>query len=177
MLLINNSKILVLLLLLLISCKHQDRNDNKTDVKKHSQENVVNKKPDNYIVIADTIIYGVVLKNTNPDDYWTEDCLKYVDRKKITDIIFKAIYAGRITAYDYYENTPFTIDEIKKIEKENEFKRDRFAQIQFKEEWLFDEKNFKMEKRVTSIILGYELYDSNNKVKGYKAAFKVYLNE
>ena len=174
MVLIRNSKILILLLLILISCK--DSNKDKTDNKKPLQETVVNKKPDNYTVIADTIIYGVVLKNKNPDDYWTEDCLKYVDREKITDIIFKAIYDGRITAYDYYENTPFTISEIKKIEKENEFKRDRFAQIQFKEEWLFDEINFKMEKRVTSIILGYELYDNNNKVKAYRAAFKVYLN-
>lgn len=66
---------------------------------------------------------------------------------------------------------------MKKLEKENEFKRDRFAQIQFKEEWLFDEKDFRMEKRITSIILGYELYDSNHRVKGYTAAFKVYLNK
>ena len=177
MALIRNSKILILLLLILISCNNQDSNKDKTYIKKYSEESVDNKEADNYTVVADTIIYGVVLKNTNSNDYWTEDCLKYVDRKKITDIIFNAIYAGRITAYDYYENTPFTIDEIKKIEKENEFKRDRFAQIQFKEEWLFDEINFKMEKRVTSIILGYELYDNNNKVKAYRAAFKVYLNK
>ena len=175
MALIRNSRILILLLLILISCKHQDSSNNKPN-KKHSQESIYNKKADNYTVVADTIIYGVVLKNTNPDDYWTEECLKHVDRKKITDIIFKAIYEGRITAYDYFENTPLTIAEIKNLEKENEFNRDKFAQIQFKEEWLFDELNFKMEKRVTSIILGYELYDSNNKVKGYKAAFKVYLN-
>ena len=177
MVLIKNCKILILLLLILISCKNQNNKKDKTIAKKQIEENVGSKKNNNYTVLADTIIYGVVLKNSNPDDLWTEECLKNVDRKKITEIIFNAIYDGKITAYDYFENTPFTIAEIKNLEKENDFDRDRFAQIQFKEEWLFDEINLKMEKKVTSIILGYELYDSENKVKGYRAAFKVYLNK
>lgn len=177
MVLIKNYKVFILLLLILISCNNQDNKKNKTIAEKNIEKNVGSKKNDNYTVLADTIIYDVVVKNSNTEDYWREECLKNVDRKKITDIIFKAIYEGRITAYDYFENTPFTIAEIKNLEKENDFDRDRFAQIQFKEEWLFDEINLKMEKKVTSIILGYELYDSENKVKGYRAAFKVYLNK
>ena len=177
MVLIKNSKILILLLLVMISCNNQNNKKDKTIAEKPVKENIGSKKTDNYTVLADTIIYGVVLKNSNPDDLWTEECLKNVDRKKFTDIIFNAIYEGRITAYDYFENTPFSISEIKKLEKVNEFNRDRFARIQFNEEWLFDEINFKMEKHVTSIILGYELYDNENKVKGYRAAFKVYLNK
>ncbi|MBE9468738.1 MAG: hypothetical protein IMY72_10535 [Bacteroidetes bacterium] len=177
MTLIKKSKILILLLLVFISCKNLDSNKEKTDEKKPLPKNILNKKTDNYTIVADTIVYGVILKNSNPEDYWTEECLRNIDRKKITDIIFKAIYEGRITAYDYFENTAFTIDEIKNIEKKNKFNRDRFAQIQFNEEWLIDEINLKMEKRVTSIILGYELYDKKNKVKAYSAAFKIYLNK
>lgn len=175
--LVKNSKILILLFLILISCRDQDSNNKETVTEKPLKENDANNKTNNYAIVADTIIYDVVIKNSNTNDYWKEECLKNVDRRKITDIIFKAIYEGRITAYDYFENTPFTIAEIKNLEKENEFGRDRFAQIQFKEEWLFDEINLKMEKKVNSIILGYELYDSENKVKGYRAAFKVYLNK
>ena len=129
---------------------------------------------DNSVIIADTIIYSVVTKNPNPEDDWTEYCLHRVDQEALANIIFNAIYNGRLTAYDYYNDEPMSIEAVRTFEKENP--RNKIANVQFVEEWYFDEKNLKMGKRVNAIMLAYELRNNKDEVKGYKAGVKVYLD-
>ena len=129
----------------------------------------------NSIVIADTIIYDVVIKNAVPEDEWQEFCLKNVDRPAIANIIFNAIYNGKLTAYDYQHENSMTIDQVKELEKE--YSRDKIAKIQFIEEWYFDEEEIKMGKRVNEIMLAYELNNSDGETRGYKAGVKVYLTD
>lgn len=129
----------------------------------------------NSVIIADTIIYDVVIKNAFPEDDWQEFCLKNVDRTALANIIFNAIYNGKLTAYDYQQEKPMTIKEVQELEKE--YSRDKIAKIQFIEEWYFDEKEMKMGKRVNEIMLAYELNNFDGEIRGYKAGVKVYLTD
>ena len=129
----------------------------------------------NSVLIADTITYDIVIKNSIPEDDWQEFCLKNVDRTALANIVFNAIYNGKLTAYDYQQEVPMTIEEVKGLEKE--YSRDQIAKIQFVEEWYFDENEIKMGKRVNEIMLAYELINQDGEVRGYKAGVKVYLTD
>ncbi len=130
---------------------------------------------DNSVIIADTIIYDVIIRNTIEEDDWQEFCLKNMDRAALTNIIFNAIYNGKLTAYDYQQETPMTIEEVKQLEKE--YSRDLIGKMQFVEEWYLDEKNMQMGKRVNEIMLAYEIYNLDGEVRAYKAGVKVYLTD
>ena len=75
--------------------------------------------------MPDTIIYNVIIKNTNPNNAWTTQCLKEPNRKALIDSIFAMVYDKRVTAYDYDTGKILTPKEIQNREK-NEFKRDRY---------------------------------------------------
>lgn len=132
---------------------------------------------DNAAILADTVIYDVIIKNPDPEDEWTEKCLKNIDRRGFIETIFNAIYEKNLTAYDYINDTPYTIEEVKELEKSEGYTREKIGKVQFTEEWYFDKEKLKMFKRVRSIILGYENLDENNDVKYYTALFKVYLDK
>ncbi len=128
----------------------------------------------NSIVLADTITYDILLKNPNPNDEYMESCLRRLDRKNLVKVIFNAIYSGKLKAFTYIDNKEVSLDTVKKFERE--FKRDRIGKIQFEEEWYLDEKNLKFGKKIKSIMFGYENYENDGSVRGYKAGFKVYMN-
>ena len=128
----------------------------------------------NYAVIADTIINDVVIKNPDNDE-WTDYCLRNLDKKTFVNKLFKLVYSGELTPYNFFLDTPMTIEEVKTIEKGSEYNRDNIAKVQFEESWYFDFENHKMIKKVNSIMIAYEIYDNDNNVKGYKPVFKIYF--
>lgn len=136
----------------------------------------VARTPASAAVIADTVIYDVVIRNPEPDDLWAEECLRQLNREALVDMIFNAIYRQELLPYDYFSNRVLSVNEIKELEKDPEFSRTNIGRIQFMEEWYFDEENLRMEKRVNSLSLGYEVFDSSGKLRGYKPAFMVKLN-
>jgi hypothetical protein len=127
-------------------------------------------------IIADTIIYDVLIKNTNPDDLWTDECLKYLHRNNFMDSLFSAIYRGDLIAYDFFTNKPLSIKEVTTIEKSDWYDRDAIGKMQFSEVWYFDSKYIVFKKKVISITFGVEQFTSLNELKGHKPLFKVYLN-
>ena len=129
----------------------------------------------NYAVIADTIINDVVIKNPDNDE-WTDYCLRNLDKETFVNKLFKLVYSGELTPYDFFLDTPMTIEEVKTIEKDPEYNRDNIAKVQFEESWYFDFENHKMMKKVQSVMIAYEIYDNEGKVKGYKPVFKIYFN-
>ncbi len=129
----------------------------------------------NYTTIADTIIYDVVIKNPDINDKWTERCLSKLEKDILVDRIFEAIYNNDLIPYDFFEGKKLSINEIKELEKKEEFSREQIAKVQFEEIWYFDQKNLKMTKEVYSIMLAYEIYNSYGEIKGYKPAFKVFF--
>ncbi len=127
-------------------------------------------------IVADSVIYDVVVKNPNIDDHWTEECLKPLDRLGLVDMVFEAIYREELIPYDYLSNRPLSVGDIEDLENDPEFSRKNVGKIQFTEEWYFDQVNLRMEKRVNSMSLGYEVFDMSGNLRGYKPAFMVKLN-
>lgn len=127
------------------------------------------------------------------DETW----LGKIDQKILVDIIFNAIYEGRVIPYDFITDDPLTIEDVKAIESsidtlyiedfetgememkvvEDELRRDEITKVFFKEDWYFDKVNFKMEKKVIGISLAIENYDKKGNLRGYEPLFIIYFDE
>jgi hypothetical protein len=127
--------------------------------------------------VANSIVYDVIIKNANPYDTWTTECLSGLDRSTFVDELFRAIYEGKLTAIDFDTEEKLSPEEVKKLEKEIKKVRSRIAKLQFTEDWYFDTLSLTMQKDVRSIVLGYEVYDDQGAVRGYKPVFRVDLNQ
>jgi hypothetical protein len=127
-------------------------------------------------LIADTIIYDVIIKNPNPDDIWTEQCLGYFRRDEFVSQLFKAVYDERAEAYDFITGKKMSPRDLRKFEKTEDFGRDKIGKIQFAEVWYFDADKLTMDKRILYMILGYEVMGDNSEIIGYKPVFRIYLN-
>ncbi len=136
----------------------------------------VERTPLDGAVIADTVIYDVIVKNPNASDLWAEQSLRNLNREGLVDIIFNAVYRGELIPYDYFTMEVMSVRDVARLESDPEFSRDNIGMLQFSEEWYFDEENLRMEKRVNSISLGYEVYDTDGNIRGYKPAFLITLN-
>ncbi len=131
------------------------------------------------VVFADTIIYDVVIQNTQYGNDWTNECSYYtvtkkVDVESISNVLFHAVYQKRLIAYDLFTGEAMTVEAVKKLEKK--YARTTVAKLEFNEEWIFNETTLEMSKIIKDISLGYEKVDKDGNVLSYAPAFKVYLN-
>lgn len=149
--------IFAVLLLCLLGCEGKKSEVSSTDLKT--------------TVWADTIIYDVLISNPDPLDEWATTKVKDVRHKKMVDDLFDMIYSGKKKAYHYYTNKELTIADIKEMEADERFTRDRVGKLQFTETWRYDHNNDELKKQIHSILLAYELYNDSNQIRGYKAAF------
>ena len=161
--------IIILLIASITACKQQGSEPSVTGKAKTLKDTTLL----DFQSIAESIRYDVIIKNPDPDDEWTETCLKGLDREKLVDEVYKAIYAGKVKAYDYYTDDPMSVKQVKEIEKQAESDGAEVAKVQFLEDWFFDPVTFNLYKKVHFIMLAYELLDENGKVRSYKAAFYV----
>ena len=127
-------------------------------------------------LIADTIIYDVIIKNPNPDDIWTEQCLGYLRRDEFVNQLFEAVYDKRANAYDFITGRKMSPRDLRKLEKNEDFEREKIGKIQFAEVWYFDTAKLALEKRILYMNLGYEVMGENSEIIGYKPVFRIYLN-
>ncbi len=146
------------------SCNQKDIEVKKVDI---GREN-------NFSVIADTIINDVLIQNPDSNE-WTDYCLRNLKKDVLVEEIFNSIYNGKLVPYEFFQDVPLEINDIKSLENDPEFSRDRIAKVQFEEAWFFDTENHIMVKKVYSIMLAYEVYNQEGEIKGYKPAFKVYF--
>ncbi len=126
--------------------------------------------PGKSVVIANPITYQFNVKNYNPDDDWTAECLAHTNIDALAACVFQAVIKGRLKAYDYYSEQEMSVADIKKMDKERS--RKSIGQIQFEEEWFFDEKNLKFYKKVKALTWGYEAHPGTNE-NGFNPAFRV----
>ena len=164
-------RILIIILLIagLTACKQQGSESYFTGKNKTLKDTtLLNLQP-----IAKSVRYDVVIKNPDTDDEWTETCLEGLDREKLVDEVYKAIYTGKIKAYDYYTDDPISVKQVKKIEKQAEANGVEIAKVQFLEDWFFDPVSFNLYKKVHFIMLAYEILDENGNARNYQAAFYV----
>jgi len=128
------------------------------------------------LILADPIIYDVIVKNPDPADDWKDYCLKEVDVEAFSKVIFNAVYQGKLKPYYYRsDDSILPLDSVKSVE--NKYKIENIGKIQFNEQWYFDEEKMEMNKKVISITLGYELVNDVGENYGYHPAFKVFLGD
>lgn len=133
-------------------------------------------KTESGFIIADTIIYDVIIKNPNSDDKWTDECLKNLKKKQFIDQLFESVYNESNIAYDLSSNKIILPAELKSLEKKQEIDRDKIGKIQFAESWLYNDSLMIMSKKVISVSLGIEVFDERGELLGYKHAFKIHFN-
>lgn len=125
------------------------------------------------IILADTIIYQVIISNPNPEDTWTTRCLSGLNRKAFVDSIFNMVYDKRLTAYNRETREKITIRQLKDIEQAGGFSRDNIGMVQFTEAWYLDPATRVMTKKVLAMDLGYDYHSSEGELIGYKSLFRV----
>ncbi len=124
-------------------------------------------------MIADQIIYDVMIKNHDPEDDWTEKCLAGLNREELIDFILNGLYKDRFKAYDIFNDKSIPSRKIKKMEEDGEFTREQISKIQFVEQWYIDTALSTLTKRVTEVRLGIEHFDNYGMLIGHNPLFKV----
>ncbi len=130
---------------------------------------------DGTIMVADDIIYDVIIKPVTEDDLWEQEKLKGFNGTEMINDLFDGIYSGEIKAFEYDTDKPMSINDIKKVEATKGYKRENIGKIQFTEKWIYDTITNNFKKEINSIIFGYESRTEDIQRVGYKAAFKIYL--
>ena len=126
------------------------------------------------VVVADTIIYDVVISNPNPDDPWAVQCLKGLDHNLLISNIFDLVYSGKALAYNHQTNEKLTPKQVEEIEAGADYSRDNIGMIQFTEVWYLNPGDVSMTKKVISMVLGYN-YGAPDGMMLHKALFRVEL--
>jgi len=150
-------------------------------------------------IITERIQYPVFIKSPYPEetDWWVEN-LEGAKREKFVNLLLDAAFDGKVKVYDYLDNSLLTKAQIDKIVSKTEtvkmlstkppyeemdtvitqkLDRKNIHRVTFMEEWSFDEKNFKMDKKVVGIAPAETVYGDSSVIKGYKPLFWIYLDE
>ncbi len=164
---------ILLALLAITNCKTDESQINDQNIPTVDNDTIKTNNLQVMDVIADTITYDVIVKNPNPDDAWTEECLRNLNREALIQNIYEGIYNGKLKTLDYFSDEEITAEEIKHMEHEGDFDRNDIGKLQFTEIWYMNPKNYDVHKKVQSVVLGYELKKENGDIKGYKPVFRV----
>ena len=125
------------------------------------------------MIVADTIIYDVLISNPDPTDPWAIRSLGRLNRKAMIDSIFSMVYTQRAVAYNHETNERLTLKQVRQIEAAEGFSRDNIGMIQFTESWYLNAGANTMTKKVISLILGYNFYSSDGELFGHKPVFRI----
>ena len=160
----------VFIMAFLVSCRENNKSVNPV-----LRSNDISDTVDGFFV-AENIIQDIVIKNTDPDDYWAEECLKGMHRETLVDIIFELAYTQKAVVYDFDTHEKLTVKQLKQLERREGFSREKIGKIQFIESWYLHPEKVTMTKKVSSIVLGYETFDSDGEFRGYLPVFRLILN-
>ena len=142
----------------LFSCKQADDNKILSEEK---------------ILVADNIIYDVVIKIPDPDDPWEVEKIEGYEGSRMISELFNGVYTEKIKAYDYHTGDRLSPGEVRVAELEPGFDRNNIGKIQFTENWFYYPASMEIYKEIVSVVLGYENREIDGTLIGYKAAFKL----
>lgn len=125
------------------------------------------------IIIADTIIYEVIIQNPNPGNEWNNERLQGLNRSALIDHIFDMILTEKIRAFNHETNEKLTPRQVQKMESDKKFSRDDISMIQFTEVWYLNPDMASMTKKVISMVLGKNFYTSDGELFGYEPVLSV----
>lgn len=166
--------------LIFSSCKNEEQSESKKNETTAVSESTVNKTETvsetatgNFVNVAEPVMYSALIKGTSTEEIpvqWTEK----LDIKNFTQIVFDAVYAGKVTAYGFQDSIPMTIEQVKEFEKK--YPREEIGKVFFRENWSVDKDNLSVKKVVNSYMFAYERANNQGDVTGYKAGITIYLN-
>lgn len=159
--------IALLLLFVLGGCKHTPTNTEKSG--KGNTLSTTGK------VIADSLIYDVIIRSMDPENEWENLRVKGIDRVAFIKQIFELIYSGKYNAYDFFSQEAIPIDSVRAIENNPNFNIELVSKIQFTEHWEMLESG-ELIKRVDAMTFGIEHYSAQGTFIGHKALFTIKHN-
>ncbi len=161
----------------LVSCSRKKPEQTKKKV----QIVYLVKSPDSSAqIVADSIIYSVVVKAPDSTDPWLLQSLQYTKPTKLLDLILHDIYTGKLVAYSYpawvsfHKKVPIPPDSVRAMV--NRIGEKRIGKIEFVERWFYSPKTHTFYKQVLEMTFGYEIYKKNGQLKGYSPLFKISFN-
>lgn len=132
--------------------------------------------PAGAVLIATDIVTEIVIRPDPEGDPWETEKVAGYKGDVMVEGIFKRIYDGSFTVYDYHSGEPLKTADVKKIEEEFNNDRSKIGKLSFTEDWYYYPAENRVEKKAKSVTFGYELYNNLGKVYAYKAAFRADLN-
>jgi len=128
------------------------------------------------VLVAEKIIQDIIIKNTDPNNTWAEECLKGMQRETLVNEAFEMAYSGKAKVYDFDTNELLSKKQLKEREEKEGFSREKIGKIQFVESWYLNTDKATFTKRVNSLVLGYETYNSEGQFFGYLPVFRMEFN-
>ena len=132
--------------------------------------------PAGAVLIARDIVSEVIIRPDPEGDPWEVEKVAGYQGDAFIDSIFGRIYDGTITVYDYHSGELLTADDVRKIEREFDNDRTQIGKLSFTEDWYYYPSSNSVEKKASSVTVGYNLYNNTGKVYAYRAAFRADLN-
>ena len=154
---------LILLAIGFLSCSNPQPKNVIIDITGKEQE---------LILIADSIKYEVVVQASEYDIWENERLQGYLNHKSFIDGTFKGIISGKLRVFDYTNNEPLTVEEVRKMIEVNKIDASQIGKLLFTEQW-FTDKQGHLHKKVLSITFGKSEYSKQGTFKGYSALFTV----
>lgn len=156
----------ILILLMVTACRQGREMPQPADSEKEGK-----------ILVAENIIYDVVIKPEREDDEWEAERLAGYRGEEMVSALFEAIYSGSADATDYFTGEKIKLSRLKKLEETGEYHRSDIAKLQFTENWYFNLVTLEIEKDVISIVPGYRYTAEMGDVPatGYRALFSITL--
>ena len=165
----------IVISLFIFACKSEDNGKKETETLKDVNTQVLI-SGNEATRVADSITYIANVKNPDPAEaYYMDKWLGGAKIKNLADMIFTAVYDGRLKAYNYMTGDEMSLEDVKTLE--TDWKRDDIGQILFTEDWFFDSKSLKMYKQVNSVMLAYFRYNENGELLGNQHGIRVYFND
>jgi hypothetical protein len=164
--------IILLTLIMLITSCNERRSEQKT-LPPALTEDV----PEGAVLIAGDIVTEIVTRPDPDGDPWEIEKVAGYDGDPLVNSIFKRIYDGTLTVYDYHSGDALSAGDIKKLESEFNNDRSKIGKLSFTEDWYYYPSTNSLVKRTKSVVFGYELYNNLGKVYAYRAAFRADLGK
>ncbi len=102
------------------------------------------------------IEYMVYLKPQDMRDEFAHELYDNFDREAFVDSVFAAVYQHHAKVTDE-DGNELTLEEIKEREvSDPRYSHDKIAAVRFREAWSFDPQTKTMNKKVKSLLIGYE---------------------
>ncbi|NBC82084.1 MAG: hypothetical protein GVY19_01755 [Bacteroidetes bacterium] len=168
-------RVILILFITAISFQACKQSNDQVPVVSEKVDSLSANTGNNEIIIANPIVYDVIIENLNKDDLWQEESLKNFSRQLLVNQYFQAVYNGEIEAYDLFTDQKMSREELKEFEQTVEFDRSKVGKIQFYEQWYLDTTTYQLRKQVKELVFGYHKLTTDSVMVGYKPVFRIYM--